>query len=374
MHNDQATTLEKIRIFDQPELVGMVQKYSKVADHNVPEIVLLARSDKLANERKEMEELFQLVAGNVQRDWLRRLLQESHQQYMGAWFEIKLFGLLRKAGNVVVGAELVGNKPDFVLEEGKTKIAIEARALLYKDEELRERRRSDDIFQALKKIVKPYIILVDDLKAGCSFSESSFINIIIDWLDASPDQPFIYSDENGNSCKLKAKRQPHMKHVNVIYSSKATWVNIDLLKPALKEKAKQHQAIRQAGYPYVIAILLEPWMFSAEDVINAWIGKETYTYDFDSKEFIDSRLDRSGLHYHRGNTIYHQSVSGTLVFKKEWRADLRKQSLVGCYIQNPFAKNPIVPDIFPVDSRYVVTEKTKKEIKMAWQPNNPDEQ
>ena len=160
--------------------------------------------------------------------------------------------------------------------------------------------------------------------------------------------------------------EPSFDHVAGIWTAgEAQWINPDVLKPALQEKAKTNKGIRRKGYPYVIALFIEDLLCSVEEVVNAWFGNEVYVIDVDKKKVIETKRDRKGLHLYR-NQISHRSVSGTLVFKDQSKNEFRGRTLQGWYIENPYANVKIDFSIFPVESSFLAQWKDKTCCQMVW--------
>ena len=144
----------------------------------------------------------------------------------------------------------------------------------------------------------------------------------------------------------------------------AMLVSPEPLKSPLGEKAKQHKRLRKAGHPYILALFLEHVIPSPQTVTQAWFGRLRVVPGTDNARLV-AEHDGSGLHYF-GTRVYHKSVTGTLVFNATLSADRQRRQLKGCYIENPFAKAPVDPGLFPVESRYVVAENLGTCFRMEW--------
>ena len=214
--------------------------------------------------------------------------------------------------------KFIGNYPDFVIDIAKQQIAIEARAFLVSPEEREKKEKYNRFTSALSGIEKPFSVHLKLMQFGDKPNIEDFITKACHWLDTTYDKLFIYQDDFGNILELSAEQAPRSKKVGV-FSSEGLWVNPDLLKSPLSQKASQHKALRNSGYPYIIAIYLEPYYFSAEEVAEAWLGKTTIVYDIDAKKVVEEKLDQSGIHYW-AKEIRHKSVTGTLVFKAEYNS------------------------------------------------------
>jgi len=351
-------------IFDSPQMVSLHEKYRNLPDYEVPDIVFLDRYDGYQGERALLEDLLKSVSTNKQRDWFGRLVNEESQQHIGTWFEIMLYGWFRESFVVHVEPEVIGNYPDFVLDIQGNQLAIEARAFLIPPEERERKQKFDRIFSSLSSIQKPFLVSLKIKQLGEKINISEFVELVNLWLDSTAEQEFNYRDNVGNILRLSATPGPTLKKVGVI-STEMLRVNPDVLKAPLHEKAKQHRALRKAGYPYVIAIFLEPSHLSAEEVSEAWLGKTIVVLDVDTNQVAEEKLDQSGIHFW-GNEIRHKSVSGTLVFKTGYDEVRKSRYLQSWYVQNPYANVIIDPALFPVESRFVVVRQDEKLYEMKW--------
>lgn len=351
-------------IFDSPQMIALREKYGTVANYEVPEIVFLDRYEGYSSERELLEELLGSVNEQKQKDWLGRLVNEDPSQHIGAWFEIMLFGWLREHFAVQVEPEILGNHPDFSLEIHDNPLAIEARALLISPEERERRSRFNRILSTLGSIERPYSVILKVNQLGEGIDINRFSAEVSHWLENNADQEFEYKDDSENVIRLSAKQAPNMKKLGVF---SIEWLRIagDVLRAPLKKKAEQHKALREAGYPYVIAVFLEPSHLSAEEVSEAWIGKTIIVYDVDADQVVEEKFDEAGIRFF-GKEIVHRSVTGVLVFKVDHDEARRTRYLQSWYVQNPHAHVTVAPEIFPVDSRFVVVGQDDEMFEMKW--------
>ncbi|MCJ7445872.1 MAG: hypothetical protein MUO26_15355 [Methanotrichaceae archaeon] len=98
-------------------------------------------------------------------------------------------------------------------------------------------------------------------------------------------------------------------------------IDTEPVKKALHRKAGQHKEVRNAGYPYIIALFPEDTAVSPEVVANAIFGNFRVYKDKDNNFTLST--NREGILF-RGYDIEHTSLSGTLVFKKYW--DVNKKA------------------------------------------------
>lgn len=351
-------------IFDSSQMAALREKYRALPNYEVPEIVFLDRYEGYAGERELLEELLGSVSEQKQKDWLGRLINEDPSQHIGAWFEIVLFGWLREQFTVQVEPKILGNYPDFVLDIQEVRLAIESRAFLIAPDERERRSKFNRILSTLGSIEKPYAVILKIKKLGEKIETQKFTEEVIRWLDISAEQEFEYKDDSGNLIHLSARQSPAMKKLGV-GSSEGLHVNPDVLRTPLHKKAGQHKALREAGYPYIIAIFLEPTHLSAEEVVEAWIGKMTVVYDVENDQIVEEKFDESGIRFF-GKEIVHRSVAGVLVFTAGHDEARRTRYLQSWYVQNPHANSTIDPNIFPVNSRFVIVGQDDKMFEMKW--------
>lgn len=352
-------------IFDIEQAQELCARYADQPDFRVPQSVLLTRSEKLAGERAYLEGLVQSVSDSVRKGWAKRLLSDKHDQHLGAWFEIMLYGWLRQIGEVVAEPQVAGNNPDFLLSVGGKEIVVEAKALPIIDAERERDVRESELCWVLDHINRPFLVSVEAVAFGEPLNVEAFSQKVTNWLDHSPDEPFLFEDNSNNQMLLRAQRHPSLQHVATAATFPAEWIDPTALRVTLSNKAKQHQAIRKRGYPYVLAIMPESWKQSAEEIVTAWFGNEQLVIDFNTNEVIEQRIDLTGIHYF-GREVVHKSVSGTLVFKREYGKKLKMHQLETWYVQNPYANVSLDLDLFPVQGKYVMMDKTDRNFKMGW--------
>ncbi len=353
-------------IFDSSEIQKLRQKYAGVPNYELPKILLWDKFDEFENERLLLESLIGQVGEEKQKEWQHRLVKSDDGQFLGAWFEIRLFGWLKEYFSVQVAPSPYGCDPDFSVDNGNTSIIIEAKAHLIKPEEKAKDQNLSRIFSYLECIKKPYFAHFEINHLGTSVEKGYLNNVVGQWLDSS-DEKLLYKDEYGNDFVFKDKKESQLDFFCPSCSSGFTVESYEL-KPSLKGKAGQHKPIRDAGMPYIIALYIEPHNMSARDVVDAWFGKTVVIVDRNGGGIIDTRTNKQGLHYF-GDIIRHKSVSGTLVFTSKTNPEKKMNELTISYIQNPFALNPFPTDFFPVHSRFVVVGKNEGYYEMDWFKN-----
>jgi len=346
-------------IFDTPKMQAMRDKYCEIPNFQVPGIVALDREEELVKERAYLESLIASVKPAKQKEWLGRLLDESWSQYIGAWFEMMLYGWLQKVGEVEIEPEVEGDLPDFMLKLADQTIVVEAKVKTKPELE----QFKDDFINTVREIKLPFAIYTQVMEFNTKLDIGFLIAKVSNWLENNPEEKFRYQDDSGNIIILIANYEPELPRI--AFNTFSNFISPDFIKPSLSKKAKQHKRMRNAGCPYVIAILLYTSQVSPKSLAHAWFGKPEVVIDKHKKEILGVRHDMNGLHFH-GEKIMHTSVSGTLVFNAFRDEDAKSRILVGWYIQNPFAKTPINPELFPVRESYVIIEQTPEEVKMAW--------
>jgi hypothetical protein len=353
-------------IFDSPEIERLRIAFENKPDYNVPSIIRLDRMERLIDEKCLLEEIFQQATVNKQKEWLGRLTARDEEQFQSAWYEMMLWKWLVPAGKVEVEPELLGNTPDFLLKTAQQEIVIEAKALLISQSEREIERWKAAFFSAIKNIKLPYAVGVSSASLKASPDIDQFIREVHYWLISEPENKYIFEDRFGNILICTSQHSSTLKNADLVWSAdEAKWLNPDVIKPALQEKAKSNKAIRRANYPYIVALYLEDFLYSVEEVVNAWFGNEVVVIDIDSSRVIETKRDKRGLHLYR-REVSHRSVSGTLVFKAEGDINFRGRVLRGWYIENPYANVKVDTSVFPVEASWIVIEKTEHEYRMGW--------
>jgi hypothetical protein len=356
-------------IFDSHRVQSLMLEYESEPDFLLPSVVFLARSKKLENECLYIESLIRQVAPAKHKEWLSRLLNVDDAQYLGAWFEIMLFGWMKNVGVVEVEPIIKGNYPDLSVVIGEQKAFVEARVVLKTISERNEEKFTNWIFWALRKIQKPYGISVIDAKASKLPQLADFCSKVENWLETTPQEKYVYEGGSANIV-MEVIGEPNPKYgsIQAIGSiGEAKWIISEPLKEPLREKAHQHKAIRKASLPYIIAIFLDSPFLSAEEIAKAWFGEEKWVIRAvgDEHKVVDSYIDKSGIHFF-GSEIRHKSISGTLVFKSEFIEAERRHFLKSWYIQNPFAQTPIDSTALPVQGHLVVIERSETGFRLGW--------
>lgn len=351
-------------IFDSQVMKKLRNKYAQLPNYEIPEIILIDKIDEFENERNCLESLISEVRKEKQQDWLGRLVNLSDNQFFSAWFEIRLFGWLREHFAVEVAPAIDNCCPDFSLDYPNSPVIIEAKAYISPPDEKARNRNLSRIISFLGCIEKSYFIHFSIQRLGVSVDKENLNKTVSRWLD-SPDDHLLYEDDQGNVIEFRDKRKSELENVCVSCSTAFSIIS-DVLKPALREKAHQHKVLRHSGYPYIIALFIEPHNLSAREVVSAWLGNPVVVVDRGGGGIIETRTDYSGIHFF-GREIRHKSVSGTLVFTTKLNPDKKMKELSTAYIQNPFAEIPFPIDFFPVESRFVVIAKTEKNFVMDWQ-------
>lgn len=352
-------------IFDSPIVQLLREKYANEADYNVPYVVLLDRHNDRLDERATLERSIRDADAGKQKDWLARLCSKEEGQALSAWFEMMLYHWLKTAWRVDIEPVLLGKRPDFIVKTDKQEIVIEAKAHLLRPDSRRIEKWRTSIFSALENIVRPVAIAISDDHLVSHPDTDKLLQDVSAWLSSRPEDEYIFEDHHGNRMVLTCTEIPNLKKAGVLWSSEAQWVNPDLLKPALQEKAKANRAIREAGYPYVIALFIEDFIFSAEEVVSAWFGNDVGVLNADTHDLIETKLDQRGLHLYR-KQISHKTVSGTLVFKLAGQSNFKGHFIKGWYIENPYAKTKLDASVFPVEASYLVVDKSERGYKMEW--------
>ena len=221
-------------IFDSKELLELQEKSEGKANYEVPEIILMDRIEEFKNERIMLESLFSQVRIEKQKDWLARLLNDKDEQFIGAWFEIRLFGWLTEHFRVEVEPVINGCCPDFSIENMESRVIIEARAHIIPPEERARQQNLSRIFTFLGCIEKPYSAHFSVDQLGTTVNKEYLLEEVSGWLNTQ-NQTLLYMDDYGNVLEFNDKRETKLEHFSPWCSSAFT-VQPEVLRPALREK------------------------------------------------------------------------------------------------------------------------------------------
>lgn len=361
-------------IFDSPQIEKFLKKYEKRPDFAVPNIVFLSRSSKLSGERKRIECIMKTLPESVKREWSSRFITEDHAQHKSVWFQIMLQDWLSQIGKAIPEPELEGNRPDFLVTIDKLQIVIEAYAFLKPDFVQQQEMWEKEIIWVLNNISAPSCVLgIEQLELVSRVNITIFREKVKTWLHGNPEKPFQFEDAQGNRIVLKKLYYKNEGEVSTIGPARELFINSNIFTNPLRKKAYQHKKVRQAKYPYIIAIYLEDKTYSPEEIVEAWFGKTVVALDSETLEFRNQYIDRSGIAFFK-NTIRHRSVSGTLVFNDTYDDQEKCRKLQAWYIQNPYANKPIDSAIFPTKARFVVKTQDDRNVEMGWVYKNLQEE
>lgn len=352
-------------IFNSPELTELIAKNDQGIFDRCPHVIYLAQSEDLAGERRYLEELIGSAPAQKQKKWIKELIQQNDEQHLSAWFEIMLYGWLKQAGSVEVEPDILGNSPDFSFtsDTATEPVIIEARAVLKTENARFQSAAISRVFKLLEQVPMPYVVTIKSMHISSLRLLGKLVHCVSMWLKEDPDNQYIYEDGK-NTIVLTAR--PHAsQHVYATYVPPGSFINPNVLKPAMRQKANQHTAIRHAGYPYVIALFLENSLFSVEEVFQAWIGNTVYTLDTQSGDLLDTHIDCSGLSFHKMK-VQDRSVSGFLVCHVREKVGENRRMISGVYVQNPYATSVIDWKCFPVEAAYVVEDRRGLDFAMNW--------
>ncbi len=347
-------------IFDSGRIQRLREKYALVHPCDWPRILWVDREHP--TWQAYLEDIIRTVPSAIQQDWLHRLVNQDDAQYMGAWFEMMLFGWLQQIGDVTPhpGGE---SEPDFLLRAQDQEILIEAFALLEPPEARRRRAWMCRLWMTLDSIPRPFVVHIKEVE----FSPNVFVSweklqeTVVHWLDTTPSEllELVYP-----KCRilLEASHNPGLRSVGVVGPIEVRGADVTFLRKHLQKKSRQHKA--RSSFPFILAVFLDRWDLSPDDVVQAWSGNIRITIETSTMKVIEQGIDFSGLHYF-GREIRHTSISGTLTFHY---GSMTKEPpfLVGSYIQNPYARHLVDPRVWPVAFRFLVLRETETGFEMGW--------
>ena len=351
-------------IFDSERMQSLRKRYASIHPCEWPRILWVDQA--YPAWKTHLESLIQTVPPAVQKDWLQRLVHADDDQHMGAWFEMMLYGWLQQVGQVIVQPHQETSQPDFLVKTREGDVFVEAFVLRPPRKWQQSRGWKCRLWEVLEEIPRPFLIRIRRARCSHAFHQwDELRSQVINWLDENPEEPFVWETAD---CILRLEALPWPTSPGTAsvmdVSEEAIWVDVTPLEKRLRRKYKQHRAVRAQG-PFVLAVFFDRWDLAAGDVVTAWLGSERWIIDPHTLEVVRQDIDFSGLHYRGKGKPQYTHVSGTLAFHY---GDIQQQPpfLVGRYVQNPFAKHPVDPNLWPVQARFVVVGETGASFKMKW--------
>lgn len=341
-------------IFDSNEIKDAIKKYRYKKNFDIPEIVFLAKFPKLKAERELLESVIIQVDATRRNEWFYKIIQEDRGNHMGAWFEMMLYAwLCQQDGIVQTPVEYLNDHPDFVFTKFGYKIAIEAHAISKKPYSIEEEKVESALINRIRRIQFPYIIHFEDYKFNSKINYDEVISVIKEWIKSDGNNQIEYHDKYNNEFTLSLGRKWASTHAEPTFSPEAFMIDSYPLQNPIKGKILQHPNIIEKKSPYVLALFLEPWYYSADTVLNAMFGNEKLIYNTETNQLIDNKFDGTGILLSNSDQIK-KALSGVLTFKRSFQPTKGIHTFTITYHQNPFSQAPIFTDIFQVDSEHVV--------------------
>lgn len=107
-----------------------------------------------------------------------------------------------------------------------------------------------DVCFALDQIEKPFLVSIEESAFGDRIDLRQLSTQVANRLGHLTDEPRVFEDRHDNRIVLRVEANPNLTKVVTAGVSAVEWVNAAAHRGILSNKAKQHQGIREAGYPY----------------------------------------------------------------------------------------------------------------------------
>ncbi len=383
-------------IFDSKWMAELYQKYAHLPLYEAPRIVRLAQNPCLAVEREYLEATLQCATGAKQTTWCAGLLADQDDgKHFGTWFEMMLYGWLQQAGKVEIEPIVEGDNPDFAVTAGSQRVIIEAVALTMGDTARMHGEYIRELIPLLEASPEPYEVyiekvvhparhpgreLADEMLQALGRASREAESELLDDEALGPqrDRERYHSvyckDKHGTEVSFMGRRKEGLSRTEAFPPS-VGFMNSKRAWEKLLEKTGQHEELRKAGYPYIIAMLLDTeamFLDPKEAAAEVVLGRPGALIDQGVGRIVDWQWDRSGVLFaDEGRGIRHLDVSGVLVFEAKLNCSARRRELKAWYVQNPYATAPVQGCPFPAEDRLVVLRQTPRGYLMGW-ASRPD--
>lgn len=346
---------------------SLVPRYQHIHRCNWPRWLWLYR--ERPQQFEYLAALFAQFPASLQSDLQSRFFDSDEAQHLGAWFEILLSGWLSRVGRVSFPARKENQStPDMeVILDDATHITFEAFVILPPPEVRRFERKFCRLWAVLRQIQRPYIMTIKNVKFEAAINWSAFKAHVERAIDSHASSHFhLRLNEGGVSLIAEARYDQDRENLSLIFG-RTMDIRPDPIMRRIREKVKQHRQIRGQA-PFVIAVLIAREDVTDEEMVRAVLGNSSVVIDTRTLQAIEHTIDYSGVFFHRQGgkvQIQNTSISGLLGFELSHLKD-EAPYLQGVYVQNPFAKHFIEPDIWPVYRRYVVLAESEENFQMGW--------
>lgn len=329
-----------------------------------PMILKISEFEEAEEERKILEDLISSVDPSIQRNWLNRIITPNDSTFLGAWFEMMLYGWLKNFTSPKIEPEFEKDLPDFQININGKEIIIEAVVRRYTNEEIKKNKNEAAVWWAVHQVNVPYAVSYDASKIVAMPETDHLIEDLNVWLKSTDQEIFKYNDDQGNNITFK----PFHRNLYAVSSNNFSSADTKPIESTLWRKSNQHVRLRKKGFPYIIAIYLESHTLKANDVIKAWLGSEKYIYEKDFTKFIGAIYDGTGISFNKNGELRHGDVSGILIFKQKYFDQPMNTLIKGWYFDNPFCNPEIHVDgsLFPVEDCFIVAKRYEDRVTMNW--------
>lgn len=351
-------------IFDSSRMQEIRDQFKAKREFEWPLILKVSEFEELEEERKILENLIGSVELSIQKNWQDRLITQNDSTYLGAWFEIMLYGWMCNFSVPKVQPEIENCLPDFVINLDGQEIVIEAVVRRYTEEEIQKNYFEAAVWWAVHQVDVPYAVSYDASDIIAMPETDNLIKELDEWLRSNYENSLEYRDCSGNKISFNS----FSRKLSAVSSNNFKSNNTRPLKSTLWIKSNKHVQLRKKGLPYIIAIYLESHTQKPRDVIEAWLGDEKFVYEKDFSKFLGGIYDGTGISFNKGGELRHQDVSGILIFKQKYFEQPMNTLIKGWYFDNPFCDPGIHVDgsLFPIEDCYVVKRKYDDRVTMDW--------
>ncbi len=326
---------------------------------------------KFARARAILEKLFQEYPPERQAEFSRRFNMADDGKYLGSFFEMYCYALLRSQNfPVIVEARLGGGNPVDCLVGSleNPRFCLEATVALNAETDQESHKKVEELCNALNRIPSNGINLTIEVESESeqNLSYSRICRMVRQWVDGldidkvsdsssddDDENPLTYVwDHDGWTIRFEVVQHPRAKDDALVsyHSFGVRWVGIERqLRNKLEQKAKQHKRVLgNLQIPYIVAVdsLASNSIVFNDTVREELFGKEITCINPETGEsfvtyapFLPNRPQHEDGYWLGRSGPRNRHVSAVLLVNEllPWSVE----NMTPILWHNPWAENPL---------------------------------
>ncbi len=344
-------------VFDSPIIRDYKQNHvSGELPLNCSTAFHICFNDTLVGERLLVERILGdpgIPRGKI-KQWRSTFLQfQQEGNFLGAWFEVRLYDWLCKRFSVSAGEKMGNKTPDFLITINGFPVIVEAMAIQVHQKTADVEKWTKSLDFALREIKKPYWLNITYIDDADLPPVEKVIKKIKKWLKSGADKPLLIKGKDKSICVEFVQTNSSGHLLLSFCSNMFRIVDGKGLYNKLSDKYPRYASSGVKGR--IFAYYLGDYHDTSEEVIAALFGERRFMVAQDGSGRIDVTTDTAGILYENQHNE-DSDIIGFLVFKSVYDQAQKCLNLRSTFIQNPFCKSGITPADIGADHSFAVIE------------------